>query len=232
MINFAHRGASEYAPENTVLSFSLGLIMGANGIETDVRKSKDGVLYLYHDDTIDRMTDGIGNVTGRTYSELYKLNVIKNGLTDKILSFENFLKAFSHQDIIFAIETKEVGLEKELIELLDKYDMKKKTTITSFEFESIKNCKKIDPTYQVGYLVEELNDKVILDLKSIGGEEICPEAKLLTPEITNNLKAQGLRVRAWGIYGEQEMLHAIKCGVYGMTVNFPDKLKKYLDDNK
>mgnify|MGYP006359587865 CR=1 FL=1 len=142
MINFAHRGASEYAPENTILSFSLGLIMGANGFETDVRKSTDGILYLYHDDTVDRMTDGTGKVTGRTYSELYKLNVIKNGLTDKILTFENFLKAFSHQDIIFAIETKEVGLEKELIELLDKYDMKKKTTITSFEFESIKNSKK------------------------------------------------------------------------------------------
>ena len=69
--------------------------MGANGLETDVRKITDGILYLYHDNTVDRMTDGTGKVTGRTYSELYKLNVIKNGLTDKILSFENFLKAFS-----------------------------------------------------------------------------------------------------------------------------------------
>ena len=46
MINYAHRGASEYAPENTFSSFYLGLLQGANGIETDVQKTKDGVLVM------------------------------------------------------------------------------------------------------------------------------------------------------------------------------------------
>ena len=52
MINYAHRGASEYAPENTMSSFYLGLTMKANGIETDVQKTKDGKLVLFHDDTL------------------------------------------------------------------------------------------------------------------------------------------------------------------------------------
>ena len=51
MINYAHRGASEYAPENTLSSFYLGLLQGANGIETDIQRTKDGVLVLFHDDT-------------------------------------------------------------------------------------------------------------------------------------------------------------------------------------
>lgn len=60
MINYAHRGASEYAPENTLSSFYLGLLQGANGIETDVQRTKDGVLVLFHDPTIDRVTNGNG----------------------------------------------------------------------------------------------------------------------------------------------------------------------------
>ena len=58
MINYAHRGASEYAPENTMSAFYLGLIYGADGIETDVQRTKDGELVLFHDDTLDRVTDG------------------------------------------------------------------------------------------------------------------------------------------------------------------------------
>ena len=49
MINYAHRGASEYAPENTLSAFYLGLQQGANGIETDVRKTKDGVTVNFPD---------------------------------------------------------------------------------------------------------------------------------------------------------------------------------------
>ena len=54
-ITYAHRGASEYCPENTLLSFYTGICMGANGIETDVQMTKDGVAVLFHDDTIERM---------------------------------------------------------------------------------------------------------------------------------------------------------------------------------
>lgn len=63
MVNYAHRGASEYAPENTLSSFYLGLLQGANGIETDVQRTKDGVLVLFHDDTLDRVTDGRGIIS-------------------------------------------------------------------------------------------------------------------------------------------------------------------------
>ena len=49
---YAHRGASEYAPENTLSSFYMGLSMGANGIETDVQRTKDGVAVLFHDYTL------------------------------------------------------------------------------------------------------------------------------------------------------------------------------------
>ena len=65
-INYAHRGASTYCPENTMLSFYTGVQMGANGIETDVQRTKDGILVLFHDDTITRVTGKEGSVADYT----------------------------------------------------------------------------------------------------------------------------------------------------------------------
>ena len=51
MLNYAHRGASDYAPENTISSFYMGLVLGANAIETDVRRCASGEVILFHDST-------------------------------------------------------------------------------------------------------------------------------------------------------------------------------------
>ena len=105
-INYAHRGASEYLPENTLLSFYTGVYMKANGIETDVRRTKDGVLVLFHDNTLERVTGDPRSVEECTLAELMELDVKKDGYTDKIVVFEDFLSKFAFRDILFAIELK------------------------------------------------------------------------------------------------------------------------------
>ena len=122
-VNYAHRGASEYAPENTMLSFYTGMFMGANGIETDVQMTKDGVLVLFHDDTIMRMTGAEGGVPDYTLEELRVFSFEKNGLQDKIVVFEDFLKQFGWRDITFAIEIKQRGIEREIADMIRKYDV-------------------------------------------------------------------------------------------------------------
>ena len=115
MINYAHRGASEYAPENTLSSFYMGLQLGANGIETDVQRTKDGVLVLFHDDTVDRVTNGVGKLCDYTLDELKELKVFGNSTTgfyDRIVTFREFLEKFSNYDIQFAIELKGPGVEE------------------------------------------------------------------------------------------------------------------------
>ena len=69
-VNYAHRGASAYYPQNTMSAFYAGLGMNANGIETDVRKTKDGVLVLFHDDTLDRVCGVSGRIDDMLYDEL------------------------------------------------------------------------------------------------------------------------------------------------------------------
>lgn len=71
---FAHRGASAYAPENTISSFALAEAVGADAIELDTKLSADGQVVVFHDATLDRTTDGSGPVARRTLAELRALD--------------------------------------------------------------------------------------------------------------------------------------------------------------
>ena len=66
---FGHRGASGYAPENTIEAFRLAAEMGADGVELDVQMTRDGELVVAHDETIDRVSDGTGLIVKKTLKE-------------------------------------------------------------------------------------------------------------------------------------------------------------------
>ena len=227
-INYAHRGASEYAPENTFLSFYTGMMMGANGIETDVQQTRDGVLVLFHDDTILRLTGAEGSIQDYTLAELQQFTFEKDGLKDKIVVFEDFLRLFGWRDITFAIEIKQSGIEKEIADMIRKYDVGKKCVVTSFKFECIAAIRAYAPELKIGWLKKEITEADEQQLLQIGGEEICPRATLLDAAQVDRWHSMGFNVRAWGVKDEEVMRHACACGVDGMTVNFPDKLTEYM----
>lgn len=233
MINYAHRGASEYAPENTLSSFYLGLLQGANGIETDVQRTKDGVLVLFHDDTLDRVTDHRGKLSDYTWDELKKVKVrgnAPNGFFDRIPTLGEFLEKFSAYDLSFAIELKGEGVEEETLAAVKESGILKKTTFTSFRYESIQKIKALDPTARVGLLSASTDDKTLKALLAIGGEEIAPKAELVTPALMEKWRKAGLGVRAWGVFNTALMEKMCRLHVDGMTVNFPDRLQAYLAD--
>lgn len=231
MINYAHRGASEYAPENTLSSFYLGLLQGANGIETDVQKTKDGVLVLFHDDTLDRVSDRQGKLCDYTWDDLKDIKIYGScttGFYDRIVTFREFLEKFSQYDINFAIELKGADVEKETLKLVKAFGIMNKTTFTSFHYEYIKRIKELDPSARIGWLTSSVDDEAIKRLLEIGGEEIAPKAELITEEFMEKWRKANLGVRAWGVSNIALMKKMCALGVDGMTVNFPDRLYEYL----
>jgi glycerophosphoryl diester phosphodiesterase len=228
-VNYAHRGASQYAPENTLSAFYLGLAMGANGIETDIHRTRDGVLVLFHDDALARVTGAPGMVWDYTLAQLSALSVAsKDGrLADHIVTLEQFLDHFASKDLRFAVELKQSGVERETIDMLNRYHMASKTVLTAFDFENLRAARAYDPAYRIGYLVREDRPEQEQALLAIGGEEYCPKAAFLTPQAVARWHAMGLNVRAWGIDSPETMRMACQCGVDGMTVNFPDLLNDY-----
>ncbi len=229
-INYAHRGAPKYCPENTLLSFYTGVYMGSNGIETDVQVTKDGVLVLFHDDTLERVTGVSGSIKDYTLSELQTLWVKNGDLKDKIVTFEDFLVHFKHFDITFAIELKVGGIEKAVADMIVKHGVQDKVVVTSFNYEYLKIFKTFAPNVKLGYLTKTVDNCVIENLLKDGFYEICPEGYLITKENVEKWHDLGFNVRAWGIYNEDIMKVVYDAGVDGMTVNFPDKLTEYLSN--
>lgn len=232
MINYAHRGASEYAPENTLSSFYLGLLHGANGIETDVQRTKDGVLVLFHDGTVDRVSNGTGHLSDYTLDELKVLKIYGNcttGFYDKVVTLREFLEKFSGYDIKFAIELKAAEVEEETLDMIKEFGVLDKTTFTSFKYEYIKKIKQLDAKARVGWLVHEVTDENIKMLVDIGGEEMAPEAKFISDDVMEKVRKSGLGIRAWGVRNVNVMKNMCNLKVDGMTVNFPDRLFQYMN---
>ena len=232
-INYAHRGASEYAPENTLLSFYTGIFMKANGIETDVQLTKDGVPVLFHDDTVDRVTDGSGKLCDFTLSELKSLWVMKNGFKDRIITFEEFLTRFKDFDLTFAIELKGDNTAIPTAELIKKYGVEKKVVATSFKYKELLDFIKVAPEIKTGFLaLNAITDELLNKMKADGITEICPEAPFINAKDVEKWHAQGFNVRAWGVLNTELMKSVYYAGADGMTVNFPDKLTELLTDEK
>ncbi len=231
MINYAHRGASEYAPENTMSSFYLGLLQGANGIETDIQRTKDGSLVLFHDASVDRVSNNAGLVSDYTLDELRKIKIYGNATTgfyDHVVTLREFLAVFSNYDIAFALELKNAGVEEETLRFTEEYKIMERTTFTSFQFDYIKKIKAINPRARIGWLTDKTDDETINLLKEIGGEEIVPHAGNITEQLVAKWKGAGLGVRAWGVSNVTLMKKMCNLRIDGMTVNFPDRLYQYL----
>ncbi len=232
MINYAHRGASEYAPENTLSAFYLGLLQGANGIETDVQKTGDGILVLFHDDTLDRVSNGSGRLCDYALDELKALKIYGNNTTgfyDRIVTLREFLEKFAQYDITFAIELKGPNVERETLEMAREFGIMEKTTFTSFKFDYIKKLKELEPAARVGYLIDAPDDDALNALIAIGGEEIAPRATNISAELIQKWRSLGLGVRAWGVKEVPIMKKMCELKVDGMTVNFPDRLFQHLN---
>lgn len=234
IINYAHRGASEYAPENTFAAFYLGIEMGADGIETDVRRTKDGILVLFHDDSLARITGQSGSVSDYTYMELlemdfggYKHSKYQN---EKIVSLEDFLKYYSAKQLSFAIELKGKGFEKETLDMVYKYMCSDKTTLTSFDLENLIVLRKCNNNVKLGYLTEFINDDILTIQKDLNIQQICPKCELIDKEKVLYAKRRGFSVRCWGVSDIELMNKALDAEVDGMTVNFPDKLARALNN--
>ena len=233
-IIYAHRGASAYAPENTRSAFKKAIELKANGIELDLQKTKDGKIVIFHDDKIDDKSNGTGKIKDYTYRELLKLDFgnwfDKKYHHERIMLFQDFAKEFLNKNLTFAIELKELGMEKEVLDIINQYKVHNNIYITSFLYEALENVRKIDKEIKISWLVAEINEKNRNQLLKIHGNQICPKAELTSKKSIQLVTNYEIGVRLWGIHDEEIMKKACSLNIEGMTVNFPDKLYEFLKE--
>jgi glycerophosphoryl diester phosphodiesterase len=140
----AHRGASSSARENTIESFKKALEIGVDMIEFDVRRTKDQVLVVHHDELMEGKP-----VKELTCDEIFKMTV-RQGFS--IPTFEEVLKCTSGK-IRLDVEIKEEGYEKEIVELLLNYFNKDQFVVTSFYDSCIRKIKDDYPNIKTGLIL-------------------------------------------------------------------------------
>ena len=212
----SHRGESNYAPENTMSSFFLAYLNGADGIETDVRKAKDNTLVLHHDKTINRTSNGIGKVSSHNYNELLKydfgISKGKKYTGEKIPTLKDFLKYFGNKNTSLYIEMKETGYENLVVDLINKYN-KENIIVMSFKYEILENICKIDKSIKLGWLLYEINNDTIDKLKKINANKAICTSICLDIDDVNECHNNNFDVVAWGVLGGSDLRRLESIGV-------------------
>jgi len=233
-INYAHRGASSYAPENTFAAFYKGIEMGANGIETDIQQTRDGILVLHHDDTLERITGIRKKVSDLKFEELRKIDFgsffSHKYENERIVTLFDFLSYFGGKRLFFALEIKQKGIEEKVVEMCRTFLNKSRYYITSFDIDCILKLSRSSDSINLGYLAEKYDSANVELLSKAGVAQYCPYAPHLDQHQMNALRSKGFNIRAWGVTDKDIMIKALRLGIDGMTVNFPDILYAELNN--
>jgi glycerophosphoryl diester phosphodiesterase len=229
----AHRGASSYAPENTLAAFDLAIQMGVSDLELDVHATSDGHLVVIHDDTVDRTTNGSGPVTGHTLAALAALDAGSwfhpKFAGERIPTFTDVLERYQGRAHIHTeLKGRSADLSRRTVDLIRRLGMVKQVTITSFQKARLEETRAFAPELPTGWLVAEASHERIAEARTLGLTQLCPRADTVTREVVHRLHAEGFVVRAWGVATEALMQQVVRAGADGMTVNFPDKLLAYV----
>ena len=235
--NFAHRGFSGKYPENTMLAFRKAIEVGVDGIELDVQLTRDGEVVIIHDETIDRTTDGKGEVANYTYEELKKFDASyiyrgKMGFNG-IPTLEEYFTLVQNLDLVTNIELKTgvnqyPGIEKKVWELILKFGLEKKVIISSFNHFSVMRMKEIAPDLKYGFLSEDWIIDAGKYVSQHGIQCYHPRFNNLVPEVIDELKSHNLEINTWTVNTEDEMRYLISHGVDGIIGNYPDLAKKVI----
>src|SRR5213593_2718322 len=162
----AHRGASSYAPENTLAAFDLAIEMGVSHIELDVHTTRDGHVVVIHDDTADRTTNGSGPVTSHSLAELTALDAgawfDRRFVGQRIPTLSAVLERYKGRAHIHTeIKGHSADLSRATVDLVRRHGMVEQVTITSFQKIRLEETRAHAPELPTGWLVADVSDATI-----------------------------------------------------------------------
>ncbi|MDT2048001.1 glycerophosphodiester phosphodiesterase [Priestia flexa] len=237
--NVAHRGASGYAPENTIAAFDKAFEMKSDYIEIDVQQSKDGELVVIHDLTVDRTTNGTGSVKDLTLEELQSLDAGSWKGTEfagePIPTFEEILDRYRGKiGILIELKSPELypGIEAKIADELKESNMDKpnneKIIVQSFNFDSMKKMDQLLPSVPIGVLTGSKADITVEKLQQFAtyADYFNPHYGLVTSELVTNVHNNGMKISSWTVRNQQTADFLLSMNVDAIITDFPDYVQK------
>ena len=229
---WAHRGASGYAPENTLPAFKMAADMGADGVELDIQLTKDDQIVVCHDERIDRTSNGAGRIQDYTLDELRKFDFCNGNKAfegTKIPTMEEVFDLLDPTGLTINIELKtgEIfypQLEEKILELTKRKGWMDRVIFSSFNHYSIMKIKELAPEAKTGFLYADGT----LNMPGYAAENqvnaLHPAFyNLQYPDFMDDCNMFDIDVNVWTVNSEADLLKCREMGVNAVITNYPKK---------
>jgi glycerophosphoryl diester phosphodiesterase len=245
---FAHRGGAALRPENTMASFDHGLSLGADGLELDVHLSRDGVVVVHHDDTLDRTTNAQGPLAARTADELARVDAGYWFTSDSpqaatpaypfrghgfgVPRLREVLDRHRHARVIIELKTAEAELVRRTIDDIRAAGALERVALGSFHGRALHEARRYEPRIPTGAAREETRwalyrSRVRWPLGRTPYREFqVPERAgstvIVTPRFIAHAHRAGLPVRIWTVDDRDDMVRLLEWGADSVISDRPD----------
>jgi len=242
---FAHRGASGTYPENTIEAFEAGLAVGADRLELDVHGSADGQVVVFHDEDLERTTDGAGPVRGHTLAELRKYDAGYRfeaadgsypfrGKGIRIATLDEVLERFPSTPLNIEIKQEKPHLERAVFEAIDRCRARDRVMLGGRDQRVLERVRRLAPDVVTSFSALEVAGFISL-CQSEALESYLPPAQALqvparyqdieivTPAFVDSAHELGLEVHVWTVNDEAEMFRLLDLRVDGIMSDYPAK---------
>jgi glycerophosphoryl diester phosphodiesterase len=229
---FAHRGGGSLAPENTLAAMKTGNAHGYGAVEFDVKLSQDNVALLMHDATLERTTNGRGNVSEKNMAALEILDagawVDEKFLGERIPRFDAISNYLQTMGMTANVEIKpcpgrEIESGRVVARLCEQLwrDELVKPLVSSFNLEALRAARKAEPNLAIGILVKIPEANHLALLEELGAVSMHCDQKHITSELVRLFHENGYRVMTYTVNETARVQALLDIGVDGI---FTDNL--------
>ncbi|HEX9724338.1 MAG TPA: glycerophosphodiester phosphodiesterase [Vicinamibacteria bacterium] len=243
----AHRGGSGLWPENTLLAFREAATLGVDVLEMDVHSTKDDVLVVLHDDTVDRTTNGKGSIRDLTLAAVQALDAGYQWTADdgashphrdkgvRVSTLEEVFRALPGQRVNIEIKQFDPPITDLLCRTIREHGMENRVLVASFDPPTMADFRNKCPEVATSATASEIRwflrmHTIFLgDLYRGSAEafEVPPQLRdfvVVTPEFVEQSHDHNIRVLVWTVNGKDEMTRLLDLGVDGILTDYPDRL--------
>jgi glycerophosphoryl diester phosphodiesterase len=234
----AHRGASAYAPENTLAAFDLAIAQGADLIEFDVHLSADDQPVIIHDETLERTTDGQGRVRGMSLRALKRLDAGRwYGTAFRGQRLQSVGEVFERYRgrVGFAVELKAggrtyPGIEDRVVSLVEIYDVVADSLILSFDRPALATVARRNPELRRVLLVDTAGDAESAHAES-PSSAIGLAARLASATRVEAVRTANRAIYVWTVNDDPTITRLARLGVDGIITDVPDRARALLSEH-
>jgi len=234
---FAHRGGSKLRPENTTIAFDHGLSLGADGLEFDVHLSRDGVVVVHHDSTLERTTDRTGPLAALTADELARVDAAARwdpfrGQGIGVPTLRDVLRRYRDAWLIIELKDNDPELARRTVDEIRAADAADRVALGAFGTRALRAARAYEPSLLTGAGQEETRLALYLSwvywkvrhppYDAFQVPEWAGTTRVVSPRFVKYAHDAGVAVQVWTVDEEADMRRLLSWGVNGIISDRPD----------